>query len=192
MVGHTKSTFVQYLSERLTSLAFMNEEPAWAQWGKTFLGKKQSLNWVLVMWHVWLVWILTTKHKPLKRVENFERYVIFSCYYSWILLFKRFLCCCVHLWFRFILQTVLLSRNLSFSICSTLNPDYSFVFECCNLPSIWNNAQIFVFAGSVSLFPYSSYYWRHVLSRKRSKDWKTKSGASPVSRSRTLEGTLCL
>ncbi len=31
-----------------------------------------------------------------------------------------------------------------------------------------------------------------VLSGKRSKDWKTKSGASSVSRSGTLEGTLCL
>ncbi len=66
------------------------------------------------MWHVWLVWILTTKHKSLKRVENFERYVIFSCYYSLILLIKWFLFCCVHLLFRFILQTVLLSGYLSF------------------------------------------------------------------------------
>ncbi len=31
-----------------------------------------------------------------------------------------------------------------------------------------------------------------VLSGKRSKDWKTKSGASSVSRSGTLEETLCL
>ncbi len=31
-----------------------------------------------------------------------------------------------------------------------------------------------------------------VLSGKHSKDWKTKSGASSVSRSGTLEGTLCL
>ncbi len=63
---------------------------------KTFIGKKWSLNWVLVMWHVWLVWILTTKHKFLKRVENFERYVIFSCHYFLILLIKLFLFCCVH------------------------------------------------------------------------------------------------
>ncbi len=32
----------------------------------------------------------------------------------------------------------------------------------------------------------------YVLSGKRSKDWKTKSGASSVSRSGTLEETLCL
>jgi hypothetical protein len=32
----------------------------------------------------------------------------------------------------------------------------------------------------------------HVLSGKHSKDWKTKSGPSSVSRSGTLEGTLCL
>ncbi len=31
-----------------------------------------------------------------------------------------------------------------------------------------------------------------VLSKERSKDWKTKSGASSVSWSGTLEGTLCL
>jgi hypothetical protein len=30
---------------------------------------------------MWLVWILTIKRKSMKRVENFERYVIFSCYY---------------------------------------------------------------------------------------------------------------
>jgi hypothetical protein len=34
--------------------------------------------------------------------------------------------------------------------------------------------------------------WEFVLSRKWSKDWKTKSGASSVSRSGTLEGTLYL
>ena len=34
--------------------------------------------------------------------------------------------------------------------------------------------------------------YKNVLSRKRSKDWKTKSGASSMSRSGTLEGTLCL
>ncbi len=47
-----------------------------------------SLNWVLVMWHMWLVWILTTNHKSLKRVKNFERLVIFSCYCLLILLIK--------------------------------------------------------------------------------------------------------
>ncbi len=66
---------------------------------KTFIGKKWSLNWVLVMWHVWLVRILTTKHKFLKRVKNLERYVIFSCHYSLSLLIKRFLFCCVPLLF---------------------------------------------------------------------------------------------
>jgi hypothetical protein len=97
------------------------------------------------MWHVWLVWILTTKRKSLKRVENLERYVIFTCYYLLILSIKRFLCCCVHLLSRFILQTVLLSRYLSSSICSALNPDCSFVFEWPKFLGIWNDAQIFVF-----------------------------------------------
>jgi hypothetical protein len=96
------------------------------------------------MWRVWLVWILTTKHKSMKRVENFERCVIFSCYYLLILLIKRFLFCCVHLLFRFILQMVLLYGYLSLSICSALNPDCSFVFEWHNLLGIWNDAQIFL------------------------------------------------
>ncbi len=102
--------------------------------------------WVLVVWHVWLVWILPTKCKSLKRVENFEIYVIFFCYYLFILLIKLFLFCCVHLLFRLIHQTVLLSRYLSFSICSALNPDCSFVFEWRNLLGIWYDAQIFVSA----------------------------------------------
>ncbi len=107
---------------------------------------------MLVMWHMWLVWILTTKRKSMKRVENFERYVIFSCCYSLILLIKRFLFCCVHSLFRFILQTVLLSGYLSFSICSALAPDCSFVFEWRNLHGIWNDAQIFVFAECTFVF----------------------------------------
>jgi hypothetical protein len=40
--------------------------------------------------------------KSLKRVENLERYVIFSCYYLLILLIKRFLFCCVHSLIRFV------------------------------------------------------------------------------------------
>ncbi len=99
------------------------------------------------MWHMWLVWILTTKRKSLKRVENFERYVIFSCYYLLILLIKQFLFCCAHLLFRFILQTVLLFWYSSFSICSALIPDCSCVFEWRNLLGIGNDAQIFVFCG---------------------------------------------
>ncbi len=39
---------------------------------------------------MWLVWILTTKRKFLKRVENLERYGIFSFHYLLILLIKRF------------------------------------------------------------------------------------------------------
>ncbi len=111
------------------------------------------------MWNMWLVLILTSKHKSLKRVENFEMDVIFSCYYSLILLIIQFLFYCVHLLSRFILQTVLLSGYFSFSICSALNPDCSFVFEWRNVLVIWTDAQIFVLR-SLPLFPYSSYYWR--------------------------------
>ncbi len=100
------------------------------------------------MWHVWLVWTqLTTKRTSLKRVENFERCVIFSCYTLLILLIKQFLFCCVHSISRFILQSVLLFGYLPFSICSALNPDCSFVFEWRNFLGIWNDAQIFVFCG---------------------------------------------
>jgi hypothetical protein len=121
-------TFVSglhHLPPQMKNQHRLNEE-------KTFVGKKWSLNWVPVMWHVWLVWILTTKHKTLKRVENFERYVICSCHYLLILLNTRFLFCCVYLLFRFIFQTDLLSGYLSSSICSTLNPDCSFLFEWHN------------------------------------------------------------
>ncbi len=93
---------LHHLPPQMKNQHGLNEE-------KTFIGK-------LVMWHVWLVWILTTKHKSLKRVENFETYVIFSCYYLLILLIKWLLFCCVHLLFRFILQKVLLSGYLSSSI----------------------------------------------------------------------------
>jgi hypothetical protein len=82
---------------------------------------------VLVTWHMWLVWILTTKRKSMKRVENFERYVIFSCYYSLILLIRRFVFAVLTRHFRYNLQTVLLSGQLSFSICSALNPDCLFI-----------------------------------------------------------------
>jgi hypothetical protein len=63
---------------------------------KTFIGKKiiSQLSACDVT-GVWLVWILTTKHKSMKRVENFERYVIFSCYYSLMFLIRQFLFCCV-------------------------------------------------------------------------------------------------
>jgi hypothetical protein len=77
---HLYNTFLgvlRHLPPQMKKYHGLNEE-------NTFIGKKLSLKWVLVMWHVWLVWILTTKHKSMKRVENFERYVIFSCYYSFI------------------------------------------------------------------------------------------------------------
>ncbi len=81
---------------------------------KALIGKKMYFNWVLVMWHVWLVWILTTKHKSLERVENFERYVIFSCYYLLIYSTQTvFILLCL-LIIRFILQMVLLWGYLSF------------------------------------------------------------------------------
>ncbi len=82
--------------------------------------------------HVRLVWIPTTKHKSFE--ESGELWE--TCNLLLLLLIdfinKRFLFCCVHPLFRYILQTVLLSGYLSFSICSALNPDWSFVFEWRN------------------------------------------------------------
>ncbi len=83
---------LHHLPPQMKNQHGLNEE-------KTFIRKNWSLNWVIVMWHVWLVWILTTKRKFLKRVENLKRYVIFSCHYSLILLIKQVWFCCVHLLF---------------------------------------------------------------------------------------------
>ena len=112
---------------------------------------------MLVMWHVWLVWILTTKHKSLNRVENFERYAIFSSY--------NFV--------AFINQTVfVLLCALVFWICSynrftpwifilfnlfRIEP-WLFIF-LCNFLGTWNDAQIFVFAES-TLVSIQFSYWR--------------------------------
>ncbi len=64
---------------------------------KNHIGKKiVSQLSVCDVAHVWLVWKLTTKRQFLKRVENLERYVIFSCHYLLILLIQQFLFCCVH------------------------------------------------------------------------------------------------
>jgi hypothetical protein len=38
--GSSISTFVRYISRQLTTLAPTNEESAWAQSGKNFIGKK--------------------------------------------------------------------------------------------------------------------------------------------------------
>ncbi len=76
-----------------TTLAPKNEESAWAQWGKNLYRKKLSLNWVLVTWHVWLVWILTTKRNSLKRVETCQKkhFISWLFYYVYsLLIFKRF------------------------------------------------------------------------------------------------------
>ncbi len=62
---------------------------------KTFIGKKISQLSACDVTCV-VSWILKTKCKSMKRVENFERYVIFSCYYLLILLIKWFLFCCVN------------------------------------------------------------------------------------------------
>jgi hypothetical protein len=54
--------------KRPTTLAPTTEE-SWAQWGKT-LEEINNLSIELNEVYVWLVWILTTKRKSLKRVET--------------------------------------------------------------------------------------------------------------------------
>jgi hypothetical protein len=44
LVGRAKSTFVWYLSKRLTSFAPTNQESAWAQWGTNLYTKKIRKN----------------------------------------------------------------------------------------------------------------------------------------------------
>ncbi len=77
-----------------TTLAPMNEESSWAQWGKKPYRKKQfSIEPSEV--NVCSVWILTTKRKSLKRVETCQK----KHFNSWLfccvnllleLIFKRF------------------------------------------------------------------------------------------------------
>ncbi len=150
MVRHVKSTIVRCLSRWLTSLAPTNEESAWAQWGKN-LRRKKIISQLLVMWHVWLVWILTTKQKFMKRVENFERYVSSLAITCWFvnqtvfvllcslvildLFFKRFYSPDIYPFQLFLHWTLI--------VCS-------FVFEWRNLLGIWNDARlVFILCGMV-------------------------------------------
>jgi hypothetical protein len=55
-----------------TSLAPMNKESSWAQWGNNLIGKN-NLSIELSEVIVWLVWILTTKRNSLKRVETCQK-----------------------------------------------------------------------------------------------------------------------
>jgi hypothetical protein len=54
------------------TLAPMNEESSWAQRGKNLIGKN-NLSIESSEVNVWLVWILTTKRKSLKRVETCQK-----------------------------------------------------------------------------------------------------------------------
>jgi hypothetical protein len=56
---------------RPTTLAPRNEE-SWAQWGNNLIGEK-NLSIESNEVNVWLVWILTTKRKSLKRVETCQK-----------------------------------------------------------------------------------------------------------------------
>ncbi len=98
---------------RPATLAPTNEESSWDQWGKNLI-RKNYLSFELGEMNVWLVWILTTKHKSLKRVETCQKKH-----------FNFWLFCYVNLFFRINLQTVFTLRiYTSFLICSALNPWY--------------------------------------------------------------------
>jgi hypothetical protein len=91
------------------SLAPMNEESTWLNEGKNHIGKKiiSQLSACDVTRVVSLdTNNLTTKRKSMKRVESFERYVIFSCYYLLICLSNGFCFVVLTCHFRFNLQMV--------------------------------------------------------------------------------------
>ncbi len=56
LVRRAKSTFVRYLSRRLTSLSPTNEESSWLNEENNLIGKKIVSRMSAVTWHVWLVW----------------------------------------------------------------------------------------------------------------------------------------
>ncbi len=70
LVRHAKILLYCMEYRRPTTLAPMNEE-SWAQWGKNLIGKNLSIESSEV--NVWLIWILTTKRKSLKRVETCQK-----------------------------------------------------------------------------------------------------------------------
>ncbi len=94
-----------------TTLTPTNEESSWAQWGKNLIGKNNlSIEFSEV--NVWLLWILTTNCKSLKRVETCQK----KHFNFWLFFY-------VNLFFRINLQTVftLWIYIYIFLICSALN-----------------------------------------------------------------------
>ncbi len=91
---------------------------------KTLYKKKTSIESSEV--YMWLVWILTTKHKSLKREETCqEKYFTHWLFFS------------VNLFFRFDLQMVLIYISL---ICSALNPWlFIRIWMTLFLPRVWKD-----------------------------------------------------
>ncbi len=111
---------------RPTTLTPTNEE-SWAQWGKNLIGKK-NLSIELNEVNVWLVWILTTKCKSLKRVETCQKkhftfwlFAMLTCssdlilqtvFTLWIYIYIRLICSAfnpwlfIHLWMMLFLSRV--------------------------------------------------------------------------------------
>ncbi len=103
---------------RPMTVAPTNEESSWAQWGKNLIGKN-NLSIESSEVNVWLVWMITTKHKSLKRVESCQKK------HFDILLFAM-----LTRSFRIDLQMVFTLRiYISFWFVLQCTLDCSFVFE---------------------------------------------------------------
>ncbi len=124
LVRHTKNTLVLYRVWSAYDTYPHDEESSWAQWGKNFIGKK-NLSIELSEVNMWLVWILTTKRKSLKRVEICQKKH-----------FNFWLFCYVNSFFRINLQTGFYSLDIYILwICSALNP---WLFVCIWMTLFWS------------------------------------------------------
>ncbi len=108
---------------RPTTLAPTNEE-SWAQWGKNLIGEK-GLSIELSEVNLWLVWILTTKCKSLKRVETCQK----KHFNSWLFFY-------VNLFFQNQSSNSFYSLDIYILlICSALNP---WLFICIWMTLFWS------------------------------------------------------
>ncbi len=111
---------------RPMTLAPMNEESSWAQWGNNLIGKNNlSIEIESSEVSMWLVWILTTKRKSLKRVETYQK----KHFTSWLF-------CHVNSFFQNESSNGFYSPDIYILlICSALNP---WLFICIWMMSFWS------------------------------------------------------
>jgi hypothetical protein len=110
-----------------TTLTPTNEESPWAQWGKKLYRKLNDISIESSEVDVWLVWILTTKCKSLKRVETCQKKH-----------FNFWLFCHVNRSFRIKFQTVFtlwICISFWFVPHQTLDCSFAFEWRCSDLGS---------------------------------------------------------